>query len=299
VHPPEPTCAMSVFRTVGVIALLVAHCNIAGEAGPVGTASADKSRYTLFNPTPREQMREMSTDRPDKTESPYTVDAGHLQIEADLFTATCDGATTDGSHVDAFSVGGINFKLGLLNNVDLQIVAVSYSRVRTEDAAGQVTRQSGFGDLTVRTKINVWGNDRGPTAFAVMPFVKFPTNEDELGNGALDGGIILPLAIELPLDFSLGMMTEFDFNEDTDGRGYHADFVNTITLSRDLFVPLGGYVEFATLVSTDADSDWLGTIDVGLTYAVTENIQLDAGVNLGVTRAADDVNPFVGFSIRF
>jgi hypothetical protein len=58
-------------------------------------------------------------------------------------------------------------------------------------------------------------------------------------------------------------------------------------------------VEFATLVSTDADSDWLGIIDVGLTYAVTENIQLDAGVNLGVTRAADDVNPFVGLSIRF
>ena len=48
-------------------------------------------------------------------------------------------------------------------------------------------------------------------------------------------------------------------------------------------LPLGGYVEFATLVSTDADSDWLGIIDVGLTYAVTENIQLDAGVNLGVT----------------
>jgi outer membrane putative beta-barrel porin/alpha-amylase len=244
-------------------------------------------------------MREMSTDRPDKTESPFTVDAGHVQIESDLFTATRDGATTDGSRVDAFSVGGINFKLGLLNNVDLQIVAVSYSRVRTEDAAGQVTRQSGFGDLTVRTKINVWGNDRGPTAFAVMPFVKFPTNEDELGNDAVEGGVILPLAIELPLDFSLGVMTEFDFNEDADGRGYHTDFVNTITLSRDLFVPLGGYVEFATLVSTDADSDWLGTIDVGLVYAVTENIQLDAGVNLGVTRAADDVSPFVGLSIRF
>jgi hypothetical protein len=110
-----------------------------------------------------------------------------------------------------------------------------------------------------------------------MPFVKFPTNEDELGNDAVEGGVILPLAIELPLDFSLGVMTEFDFNEDADGRGYHTDFVNTITLSRDLFVSLGGYVEFATLVSTDADSDWLGTIDVGLAYAVTENIPARCG----------------------
>ena len=44
-------------------------------------SQADKSDYNLFNPTPRELMREMSTDRPDTTESPYTVDAGHYQVE--------------------------------------------------------------------------------------------------------------------------------------------------------------------------------------------------------------------------
>jgi hypothetical protein len=42
---------------------------------------ADKSGYHLFRPTPRELMRELSTDRPDQTESAYTVDAGHVQLE--------------------------------------------------------------------------------------------------------------------------------------------------------------------------------------------------------------------------
>src|SRR5688572_5942243 len=51
-------------------------------AGPPPTESVPhKSHYHLFNPTPRAQMREMSTDRPDQTESPYTVDAGHVQVE--------------------------------------------------------------------------------------------------------------------------------------------------------------------------------------------------------------------------
>src|SRR6267143_1757097 len=50
----------------------------------------DKSGYTLFNPAPRELRREMSTDRPDKTESPYTVDAGHFQAEADILSYTYD-----------------------------------------------------------------------------------------------------------------------------------------------------------------------------------------------------------------
>jgi hypothetical protein len=50
----------------------------------------DKSRYNLFNSVPVEFMRTLSTDRPDKTESPYTVDAGHFQVEMDFASATFD-----------------------------------------------------------------------------------------------------------------------------------------------------------------------------------------------------------------
>jgi hypothetical protein len=35
---------------------------------------ADKSQYSLFNPTPERLLRDMTTDRPDTTESPFTVD---------------------------------------------------------------------------------------------------------------------------------------------------------------------------------------------------------------------------------
>ena len=38
----------------------------------------DKSGYTLLTATPANLMRDMSTDRPDQTESPYTVDAGAI-----------------------------------------------------------------------------------------------------------------------------------------------------------------------------------------------------------------------------
>ncbi|SEH88045.1 transporter [Epilithonimonas hominis] len=40
--------------------------------------------YSLFKPVPKEQMRDMETDRPDVTESPYTIDAGHFQYETDM-----------------------------------------------------------------------------------------------------------------------------------------------------------------------------------------------------------------------
>ena len=38
---------------------------------------------------------------------------------------------------------------------------------------------------------------------------------------------------------------------------------------------------------------------IGFTYGFTKNVQLDWGANIGVTRAADDINPFVGMTIRF
>jgi hypothetical protein len=43
----------------------------------------------------------------------------------------------------------------------------------------------------------------------------------------------------------------------------------------------------------------VGTVDTGLTYLVSENIQLDGGINIGVTRAADDFAPFIGLTWRF
>jgi hypothetical protein len=107
------------------------------------------------------------------------------------------------------------------------------------------------------------------------------------------------LAVALPHEWAMGVMTEFDFAEDDDGSGYHPEFINTITFGHDIVGNLAGYVEFFSLVSADRNSSWVGTFDLGLTYALTDDIQLDGGVNLGVTRSADDVNPFVGISWRF
>lgn len=247
-------------------------------------------------------MREMSTDRPDKTESAYTVDAGHFQIEVDLVSYSHDRDKSGGgdTRVESWAAAPINFKMGLLNNVDLQTVIETYNHVRTEDrVARTTTRQSGFGDVLSRLKVNLWGNDGGTTALAVMPFVKFPTNQDDLGNDSVEYGLIVPLAVELPAGFGLGLMTELDINRDAAGSGRHAEFVNSITLSHSLCGDLGGYAEFWSLVSAENGTPWQGSVDLGLTYGLTEDIQLDAGVNLGVTRSAEDVNPFVGVSFRF
>jgi len=280
------------------------RCVLAGFLSACATSTAtaaDKSAHSLAHPTPREQLRELSTDRPDKTESPYTVDAGHFQFEMDVLSyATAHDDSGGGDlRTRALAIAPINVKVGLSANVDLQVVVDTYNRVRVTDrVANTVDRRSGFGDITTRLKINLWGNDGGKTAFAAMPFVKFPTNQHDLGNDSIEGGVILPLAVELSGGWGLGLMTEVDFLRNADDDGYDVSFINSITFSHDIAGKLGGYVEFITEISTADNSDWVGTLDLGLTYGLTDDVQLDAGINIGVTDAADDLNPFVGVSWR-
>jgi hypothetical protein len=277
-------------------------CFATASPVPAATESMDKRQFHLFNPTPAAHLRELSTDRPDKTESAYTVDAGHFQVEMDLVTFERDHDTAAGADVvtESWAVSPVNLKVGLLNNLDFQLVLETYNHVRTQDrVSGTTTTQRGFGDVTPRLKWNLWGNDEGATALAAMPFVKFPSNQDHLGNNAVEGGIIFPLAVDLGRGFGLGMITQFDFVQNSDNSRYHPEFINTVTLGHDIIGRLGGYVEFWSLVSTESGSEWQGTVDLGLTYGLTDNVQLDAGVNLGVTRSAPDVQPFLGLSFRF
>ena len=270
---------------------------VAGESS--FAAAADGS---LFAPVQAGHLRPLNTDRPDLTESPFTVDAGHFQIETDLANYTHDRDKSGGgdTRTDAWSFAMLNVKAGLTADTDMQLMVGAYNQVRTKDrVAGVATRQDGFGDMTVRVKHNFWGNDGGTTAFGVMPFVKFPTSQDGVGNQSVEGGVIFPLAVSLPGGWDLGAMTEVDCLRNDRGSGSHAAFVNTITVGHGIVGELAGYMEFYSEISAEHGADWVGLADFGLTYGIGENMQLDAGVNIGVMDVAPDWNPFVGVSRRF
>lgn len=269
---------------------------LAGAAG-----AADKSAYSLARPVPADLLRELSTDRPDQTESPYTVDAGHFQVEMDFFNHTRDHDTSGGADVRTkdWSIAPLNLKLGLTNRIDLQLMIDPQVSSQVEDRmTGARTRVSGLGDVVTRLKINCWGNDGGATAFAIMPFVKWPLPASDVRNGKTEGGVIFILGFELPAGWGSVAMTEVDFVSDGAG-GRDTEWVNTITFAHDLTDRLGGYIEFVAVTGSAPGFKWQGQFDAGLTYALTDNTQLDLGCNFGVTASAPDYQPFVGFSRRF
>ena len=241
--------------------------------------------YNIFDPVPTEDMRELSADRPDVTESPITVDAGHIQIEASVFDWRRDGRD------DTFTLMSTNLKFGLTDDIDLQFVFDSYG---WENNAGPVPDAEGFGDVTLRMKWNLWGNDEGDTAFALFPFVKIPTAAG-LGSDTWEGGLILPFGMTLENGLSLGLMAEVDIVDDGAG-GHEFEFLHSAAIGFDLTEKLGSYVEYVGVIG---EHFYAPALSGGLTYAVNDNLVLDLGTQLGLNSHAEDVALFSGFTVRY
>jgi hypothetical protein len=259
------------------------------------TPAPDKSQFNLFNPTPIDLRRAYNTDRPSKTDSPFTIDAGVFQIESDVTSWTLD----EENHVRTrtWIIDNTNFKLGLTNWMDLQVFPQFYVNTRTSGSGfGKPGEQDGLGDTTVRLKINFIGNDGGKLVIGFVSSLKIPTNTGHTGNHVWEPGFGLPLNYSLPWGFTLFAQTRIDILDRTCSNSMRVQWQNPIGLSRTIIGNLSGYVEFYDAVDSGR---WIGTLDTGLIYQITANFSVDINSFLGLTRNADDLNLFVGFARRF
>ena len=259
---------------------------------------------TLFNPTPEKEMRAMTTERSSKADGPFSVDAGHFQIESNFYTYIYNDDCAGGSCTKTRQhIGGgvTNLRLGLTDNTDIQIVSDLYRYLQTKDgASGAKDTTEGFGDTQIRLKINLVGNDPSSKfSLGILPFVKLPTNQNDLGNDDVEGGLELPFNVNFDGGWSLGGMTAVNGIKQLDDSGFDPAYINAITVGKSLTDKLSAYGEFYTSRADQSDARWANTLDFGVAYMVTPNFRLDANTYLGVSEAADDINMFFGGAYRF
>lgn len=283
-----------------VCAAALAYAAMTADLGAAGGEWDLQRDYSLFNPTPPEFLRDMTTDRPDTTESPFTVDAGHIQIETQAFGYARSADDPAGGHIDSYEFGTTNFRIGLTSALDLGVVVATYGIAR--GGGGFSLDDAGLGGIELRPKLNLWGNDKfgkaSRTALALLPYVVVPTDSDNgISPEEPEFGLIVPLAVYLSERLALGLNATLESVLDGDGRGRHAESAATASFAYEWSNRLGTYHE---LVARFGGEDGAVLIAAtGLTYALGENAQLDMGVNIGLTDTADRLAPFVGFSVRY
>ncbi len=288
----------------------------AGDGGDPGDAAAlsqpsastgpDKSQYNLFNPTPDNLLREFETSRPDQTTGPHTVDAGHFYLELGLFANTLDyGASRTSSWIP---LQNSHFRAGLTNTIELELIydGVYNQNTQALPATGgkrtDKTVDIGSGNLTVRLRFNLIGDDGGPIVFAVIPQFTAPTATSHLEPEHFEGSVILPVSFKLPAGFSAILQAEPGSGRNGDDTRDAFALVSGATLYHDLFrkkdrVQL--YLEYFDTLVTGPDGTLAQQVDVGVRWRPMENWQLDFGSNFGVSKDAPGYQSFAGISTRF
>ena len=236
-------------------------------------------------------------DRPSKSTGPCTVPARNWQIETGLLDWSNN--SSGGVHTELMQWGGSLIKYGLSANADVEL-GIAPLEVLSVHGGGANEHHSGFGDMFVRVKYALTQGD-APVQVAFNPFVKIPTANHLLGNGKIEGGLLVPVQVQLgksPLTLSLD--PELDLVADTDGHGRHVATQEVVNFG----VQLNDKLSLSTEIWAAWDWDPAGTAkqasaDGTIAYDLGKDVQVDAGANFGLNRNTPDVELYTGVSARF
>ena len=260
------------------------------------TIRVDKRQYSLFRPTPRKYMRPMVPDRPGITESPYSVDAGHFQYETDAVRLLTRREGTTYGH--DWYVNHALAKIGLSDRTDFQVGVDSYTDTRNYDNAdpGQTQEYRGLGDVALRLKHTLVGDDDSRWALGLIGYVTLPTGGPR-GDGAVEFGAVLPAVYQLTKPWSIGGQVATQVYWDRDAQTRYLQLTPTFTTDYQFTKVVQAFMELVGYWDVRAAS-WRSSINTGLQLDVSDNVQLDFGTHLPITHSVDR-EYFLGLSFRY
>lgn len=269
---------------------------IAGVPGTLHAQTADSDAGVAVSPDDIRDPGPICTDRPTKSNAACTVPEGMVQVEADLFNWT--RITTGSARADVLVYTNPVVKYGLGPNSDIQLNIAPLVEVRTR-AGGQAISQRGVGDLTLRFKQRLTGpNSR--VQVALLPFIKAPTAERDIGNGEWEGGVIVPVQVSVGKT-TLTLVPQLNLLADVLApKDRHFEFQGVVNIA----YPIAARTTLAAELWTSQNWDPAGTVrqysaDTAVSYLLNDALQIDVGGNFGLNQATPDVQLYVGVSARF
>ena len=263
----------------------------------------DQAGSAPQTPPPADGLRDMDTDRPNKTDTPHTINAGHVQIEIGAIDLARQDSSVHGVAFDTLTLmpGATDIRVGVSDRFELNAVVTPYEVQIVRREGGSAVRMAGFGDLVVGGKLNLLGDDADgvwAVGLAIKPQFKLPTAGAGLGNGHGEAMIELPLLINLPADFHLGLQTVGSAERNSENSAYVGGWQNSVSLDRALIGQADVYVEYWTKATSGRGQETQETFDIGVTYPATRNVVIDTGFNFGLTRATAGFEWLAGVSLR-
>lgn len=239
------------------------------------------------------------------TDDTGTVDIGKVELELNgSYThdkETAFGVTTKCSRADA----EMKITTGLYKKMGVSL-AIPYNineRVKEDNRPSE--EANGFGDMTVEVKY-AFAEPAG-ISLAIKPSVIMPTGEysDGLSEGRWQFGTTLVASREFEegtyaLHANLGYEHHNYRNDEARDSNrsdlWHASIAGEAEVTKELFAA----AEFGLATTADKTTAELSACaTAGVRYEISDFLDINAGIKLGLTTPEDDVSILYGLTLKF
>lgn len=229
------------------------------------------------------------TDRPDATESPYTVGKGNFQIETGAFRTTYDDNGTDVAET-VFNTALLRYGLG--ERFELRL-GWDYSQLEETRNNQSLFNATGLTPMLLGAKVELadedgWIPQIGLLGHLRLPFTAISEFQPENTGMEFFFSFDHTLSEKSGIAYNLGARLIDD---------QPIEYVYTLAYGYSITDNWGAYAEVYGAVSENGATPFLW--DAGITYLVNNNLQLDATIGTGINgEAQQDLLISAGFSYR-
>ena len=237
----------------------------------------------------------MVTDRPDQTESAQLVGGGFFQLEVGASHVFEREGSTAATRFQ--NVGGALLRIGVFEPAELRLGFAGWQRSSTDGG----TPASGFGDLTVGTKVRLARGEGLSPAIALLGGVLIPIGDEDFRAGGVDPTVRVALAHDLGGGFGLGYNAGAVWIAATDANGdetTETGLIYSIAFGRELLPKLAAFIEAFGVQGVAGDAGSWVALDGGVTVPLRVNFQLDVSGGVGLSAGAANWFVSAGFAVR-
>jgi len=230
------------------------------------------------------------TDRPDQTESSVLVPKRFLQVETGAFYESLE---LNNIKTKTTTFNTTLLRYGLLDNLELR-VGFSNSEVKQEFQGNNLNNvASGFSPLAIGVKIGVTEEKGFLPEIAFLSHVNFPflaSQDFKTKSTGIDFRFSFAhtLSEKSSLGYNMGMAW--------DGNITTANYVYTIAYGYSISNKVGAFIEIYGDFPEDGHFNHFW--DTGLTYLISDTIQLDVSGGKGLSKNIQDLYVSAGISFR-
>ena len=237
-------------------------------------------------------------NRPSLGASGCTTLPGQVQVE---LSGVDWEREDDGDTREDLIRSEVTARIGLTRDSEAQIGWTPLGTLRTRDkATGEVTRQTGAGDLTLGWRRALSHPDGKKLSSAVQPYVTLPVGRSGIGDGDWSAGAVLPVMWRIDKKWSVDFTGQLAAAVDEDGHGRHFDATGVFGVGYALTDSVTANAELSVERDQDPAAHVVRTLAAAsVAWKPTKHTQLDVLAVAGLNHDAPDARIALGGALVF